>query len=94
MKNSSITIQNVTVGDFEDRIKEIVSNIIAPLKEELSMFLEKKVYSTTEAAKLLDITARTVNRHCKNGRIKASKRGHNYRIKHQDLMNFIQVQNG
>lgn len=93
LEHTSVTVQNVSVREFENKLRAIISDALKPLKEELSIFLEKKVYSTAEAAKLLDLTARTINRHCKDGRIKASKRGHSYRIKHQDLMNFIQVQN-
>lgn len=48
--------------------------------------MNKKLYSTTEAAKILRLSRIEVFRKIKNGKIKAEKVGHNYAITHEDLL--------
>lgn len=48
--------------------------------------MDKKMYSTIEAAKILRLSRIEVFRKIKNGKIKAEKVGRNYVISHDSLM--------
>ena len=48
--------------------------------------MNKKMYSTIEAAKILQLSRIEIFRKIKNGKIKAEKVGRNYVIGHNDLL--------
>ena len=50
---------------------------------------ELKIYTVPELIEILKVTNRTLHRYLNAGKLKGFKVGHNWRVKHEDLMAFI-----
>lgn len=53
------------------------------------MIDEFKVYSTEEVQEILKVTQRTLYNYIKEGKLRATKIGKYWRVKHNDLHDFI-----
>ncbi len=53
--------------------------------------LEVKLYDIKEVAKILDISTRTVSSYIKDGKIKALKIGGKWKIKEDDLKEYLEI---
>lgn len=59
-------------------------------KRRLTMNKDIKVYTVAEVMEILQVTQRTVYAYIKNGNLKAVKLGKYWRIRHEDLKEFIE----
>ena len=50
---------------------------------------EMKLYTLKEVEKILKVTQRTLYTYIQNGQLKATKIGKYWRVKHADLMDFV-----
>lgn len=50
---------------------------------------EMKLYTLKEVEKILKVTRRTLYTYIQNGQLKATKIGKYWRVKHADLMDFV-----
>jgi excisionase family DNA binding protein len=50
---------------------------------------ELKVYTLKEVAEILQVTRRTIYNYIKDGKLKAFKMGKYWRVRHEDLKEFI-----
>ncbi|MBC3887250.1 helix-turn-helix domain-containing protein [Acetobacterium paludosum] len=50
---------------------------------------EIKIYTLNEVEAILSVTRRTIYNYIKNGDLRASKIGKNWRVQYQDLQSFI-----
>lgn len=87
-----ILIDDVSYEEMEAKFKAMLEETIKPLRNDFSMFLNNRVYTVSEIAKLLGVSSRTVNRYCKDEIIKASMIGNSYRITHKHLQEFLNKQ--
>jgi len=53
-----------------------------------------KYYTTDEVAVVCRVTKETVRDWCRDGKIKATKRGRSYLISEDDLKDYLEVQHG
>ncbi len=51
---------------------------------------ELKIYSVKESASILQVTQRTLYNYIKEGKLKAVKVGKYWRVRHEDLKEFIE----
>jgi len=49
----------------------------------------EKLYTTKQAAEVLQVSVITIRRYIKSGKLKASKIGKDYRIKESDIENLL-----
>ena len=58
-------------------------------EQEQREMAELKLYTLREVEKILKVTQRTLYTYIQNGQLKATKIGKYWRVKHADLMDFV-----
>ena len=53
---------------------------------------EIRLYTVAETGKILKVCDRTIRDYIKSGKLEAFKVSNNWRIKHQDLENFVNIE--
>jgi len=89
--NNGVYVEGVNKEDLKHLIKDIVEEVIKPLKVDLASLKGTTIYTIKEAAERLGRHTSTVYRKCKAGDIIASKSGQSYMITHENLMKYIDV---
>jgi excisionase family DNA binding protein len=87
--NNGVYIEGISKEDFKHIIKDMMEEVVKPIKVDLSAIKGTTIYTIKEAAERLGRHTSTVYRKCKSGEIIASKRGQSYIITHDNLMKHI-----